>query len=223
MNAQTPNKVPGKTQGPPPNAGIPTPFQVPGDTLSSPTTSAPPISSDSHPRSKDSTSLSDVDIAGLGDPPTEDMERVADGHTRRRSSLMDGIAAGRDKSRSNKKTQPRRQRGRHQGGIDESDERKDFSDDGQTSDFSSRSTSEDMELDDISSDDGLDGEETGLTKEDRQRRRRRKKRHTRINERIAGDGMAGKEWKNLAKQSVLKRSLINALLIGLWYAPTAST
>lgn len=222
MNAQTTNRVTGKTQGPPPNAGIPTPFQIPGDTLSSPTTSAPPISSDSHPLSKDSTSLSDVDIAGLGDTRTENMEGVAGGHTRRRSSLKDGIAAGRDKSRSNNKTQPRRQRGRHQGGIDESDERKDSSDDSQSSDFSSRSASEDVELDDISSDDGLDGEETGLTKEDRRRRRRRKRRHTRIKERIAGDGMAGKEWKNLANQSVLKRSLINASLIGLWYAQPAS-
>ena len=134
---------------------------------------------------------------------------------------MDGIAAGRDKSRSDKKTRPGRLRRGNHGGIDEGNERKDFSDDGQASDFSSRSTSEDVELDDMSSDDGLDGEETGLTKEDRRRRRRRKKRHTRMNERIAGDGMAGREGKGLTDQSVLKRSLINALLIGLWYAPLA--
>lgn len=151
------------------------------------------------------------------------MEGMANGQTRRRSSLMDGIAAGRDKSRSDKKTQPRRHRKRHQGGIDEDDERKGFSDDGQTSDFSSRSTSEDVELDDMPSDDGLDGEETGLTKEDRRRKRRRKRRHTRMNERIAGDALGGREGKSLADQSVLKRSLINALLIGLWYAPLSWT
>lgn len=130
---------------------------------------------------------------------------------------MDGISAGRDKSKSDKRTQPRRQGRRSQGGIGEGDERKDFSDDGQASDLSSRSMSEDVELDDMSSDDGLDGEETGLTKEDRRRRRRRKRRHTRMNERIAGDAMAGREGKSLTDQSVLRRSLINALLIALWY------
>jgi solute carrier family 35 protein C2 len=218
MNAQTPNKVTCKTQGSPPVTGIPTSFQVPCDTLPSSTTSLPPVSPDSHPRCKDTASFADVDIAGLGDTPMEDTKGTADGHTRRRSSLMDGIAAVREKSRSDKNTQPRRQRRRHEGGIVEDDERKDFSDEGQPSEFSSRSTCEDVELDDTSSDGDLDGEETGLTKEDRRRRRRRKRRGTRMNERIAGDAMAGREWKNLANESVLKRSLVNALLIGLWYA-----
>ena len=136
---------------------------------------------------------------------------------------MDGIAAVREKSRSDKNTQPRRQRRRHESGIDEDEERKEFSDEGQPSGLSSRSTSEELELDDTSSDGDIDGEEIGLTKEDRRRRRRKKRRGTRMNKRIAGDAMAGREWKDVADQSVLKRSLVNALLIGLWYAPLSWT
>lgn len=100
--------------------------------------------------------------------------------------------------------------------MEESNEHKYPPGDGHISASSSRSTSEDVELDDLISEDGADDEETGLTKEDKRKRRRRKRRRTHMNERIAGSVTVTKEEKTLADQSVLKRSLINALLIGLW-------
>lgn len=215
MNAETTDKGDDKTQCPPA-------LQHPDDQFPLPTISTLPSSSTlASPcrHSEDSLSLSDVEIAGLVHPPTPDMDGISYGHTRRRGSLMDGVAGG-DKHKTGKK-KSRRERQRNQSGIDEGDEHKYFSDDGHASDFSSRSTSEDVELDDMLSEDGADDEETGLTKEDIRKRRRRKRRRTRLNERIAGDATGTKEEESLADQSVLKRSLINALLIGLWYASLA--
>ena len=134
---------------------------------------------------------------------------------------MDVVAGGRDKSRPDTGIESRGQRKRNQGDFDEEDERKYVSDQGHITDCSSRSTSEEVELDDMSSEDGLDDEETGLTKQNRRRRRRRKRRHTRIDERIARGDMGVKEGKDFRVQSVLKRSLINASLIGLWYSSCA--
>lgn len=80
-----------------------------------------------------------------------------------------------------------------------------------------RSTSEDVELDDLS-DDGLqDDEETGLTGKDKSKRKRRKRRNTLLDQRIAADVKITAEEKKEADQNVVKKSLINGLLIGLWY------
>lgn len=77
-------------------------------------------------------------------------------------------------------------------------------------------TSEDVELDALS-DDGLEiDEETGLTGKDRGKRKRRRRRNTLMDQRIAADRVTTEEKKE-ADQNVLKRSLINGLLIGLWY------
>jgi solute carrier family 35, member C2 len=79
------------------------------------------------------------------------------------------------------------------------------------------STSEDVELDELS-DDGLqDDEETGLTKKDKSKRKRRRRRNTLLDQRIAADVQITAEEKREADQNVVKRSLINGLLIGLWY------
>ncbi|KAJ9649066.1 hypothetical protein H2199_000979 [Coniosporium tulheliwenetii] len=76
--------------------------------------------------------------------------------------------------------------------------------------------SSDLELDEMHSDDALeDDEETGLTGVDRKARSNRKRRNTRLDERIAGEGIS-KEEKDIATQSLIRTSLINALLIGLW-------
>ncbi len=211
MNAQTTNKVNGKMQDPPPAHDH---FNLHADDiLPLPNTSSSSTLSAARHISEDTLSLSDVDIADPLQAATHEMEGLSKGHSRRRSSLINGAVGGRNKQSSGKTT-----RGGNRDGIEEDDERKNSSDDGYSSDISSRSTSEELELDYMASEDGLDGEETGLTKEDRRKKRRRRRRRTRLNERIAGDGRGSSEGKSLADQSVLRRSLINALLIGLWYA-----
>jgi solute carrier family 35 protein C2 len=79
------------------------------------------------------------------------------------------------------------------------------------------STSEDMELDNLSEDGLQDDEETGLTGKDRGRRKQRRRRNTLLDQRIAGDIKVTAEERKEADQNVLKQSLVNALLIGLWY------
>ena len=79
------------------------------------------------------------------------------------------------------------------------------------------STSEDLELEDMT-DDGLqDDEETGLTGKDKGRRKRRRRRNTLLDQRIAGESKITAEEKREADQNVIKKGLINGLLIGLWY------
>jgi solute carrier family 35, member C2 len=84
------------------------------------------------------------------------------------------------------------------------------------SDYSDES--ENLELDELDSEDNVeDDEETGLTAREQRRRRRQKRRNTRIDERIIGDLKVTKEEEREADQSVLKRSIVNVVLIGLWY------
>lgn len=83
-------------------------------------------------------------------------------------------------------------------------------------DFSSCSTSDDVELEDVPSDEGLEvDEETGLTKLERRRRRIRRKRNSRMDSRVMKEPT--NIQRRLADKAVLRRSLVNGLLIGLWY------
>jgi solute carrier family 35 protein C2 len=135
------------------------------------------------------------------------MEPEASGHRRRRSSLMnplDGNAAGKPRDRTSRSPT------KGQGSIQEDPKLERASDD-------ERSTSEDVELEDLS-DDGLqDDEETGLTGKDKTRRKRNQRRNTLLDNRIAADLKITEEEKKEADQNVVKKSLINSLLIGLWY------
>ena len=79
------------------------------------------------------------------------------------------------------------------------------------------STEEPVELDDMVSESGLsDDEETGLTSKERHERRRRKKRRTQLDARIADDIKVTKEEGKLADMNVLKRLLVNTILLGSW-------
>lgn len=78
----------------------------------------------------------------------------------------------------------------------------------------------DHAADDSFSDEDLhDDEETGLTGKDKRRKRMKKKRHTRLDQRIVKDRDGGltAEEKREADQHVFRRSVINVVLIGLWY------
>lgn len=81
--------------------------------------------------------------------------------------------------------------------------------------------SEDLdEMDFLSSDDDLhDDEETGLTVKQRRQRRRRRHQRQQLDARIAG-GKAARHIMGglgMADRTVIKRLLVNAILISLWY------
>lgn len=91
-------------------------------------------------------------------------------------------------------------------------------DDNNTSDFSSRCTSDDVELRSISTEDDMtDDEEAGLNAQDKSHRRRRRKKNTQLDHRILGVDQASKQEKSKADKNVLNALLINALLIASWY------
>lgn len=70
---------------------------------------------------------------------------------------------------------------------------------------------------DLPSDEDLhDDEETGLTGKDRRRKGRKRQRNAQLDQRIARDNL-NEDEKKAADRTVLRRLLINATLIGLWY------
>lgn len=86
------------------------------------------------------------------------------------------------------------------------------------SDGSDMTSSDDFEMDDIASDDGLeDDEETGLTSTDRQKRRRRKRRGTMLDERVVSGSDTRLEEKRLANRSFWSAFIMNGVFILLWY------
>ncbi|KAK4991891.1 hypothetical protein LTR50_001510 [Elasticomyces elasticus] len=131
------------------------------------------------------------------------------GHARRRSTSLLQSTAG-AASRSHQYTHSRSGNTAQGANRDPATEESD----------STRPSSSDLEMDDKHSDeDDEDDEETGLTKGDRRKATRRKRRNARLDERIAPAGDAGIAMaeKELAKQSFIRASIINALLIGSWY------
>ncbi|TVY36511.1 putative transporter, partial [Lachnellula occidentalis] len=134
-------------------------------------------------------------------PPDLNMQPEPSGHRRRRSTLLnttDGSARGKAPAKRNDlQEEP------NVGEVADDDDMK--------------STSDEVELDDLS-DDGLqDDEETGLTGKDKGRRKRKKRQNTQLDHRIAGETKITDEEKKEADQNVFKRSLVNGILIGLWY------
>jgi solute carrier family 35, member C2 len=70
--------------------------------------------------------------------------------------------------------------------------------------------------DDLSDEDLHDDEETGLTGRDRRRKQKKRRHNTALDNRVAGEAITAEEKKE-ADQNVIKKSLINILLILLWY------
>jgi solute carrier family 35, member C2 len=68
----------------------------------------------------------------------------------------------------------------------------------------------------LSDEDLHDDEEAGLTGKDKRRKRQRRDRNTQLDHRIVPDTITEEEKKE-ADRNVLKRLLINAALILLWY------
>jgi solute carrier family 35 protein C2 len=102
-----------------------------------------------------------------------------------------------------------RQKQKRQGGIQDWKET--------TAEEAPLATSEDLELDSMSDGGDInDDEETGLTEQDKRKRRRKRNRNSRMDQRIIGESSATAEEKKEANQAVLKKMLINCLLISLW-------
>jgi hypothetical protein len=91
-------------------------------------------------------------------------------------------------------------------------------DDRNLSDLSSRSTSDDVELQEISTEDDMtDDEELGLNAQDKRYRTRRRRNNTQFNQRVVPIDRASEQDKSKADKNFLKALLINALLIASWY------
>ncbi|KAL9101665.1 MAG: hypothetical protein Q9163_003104 [Psora crenata] len=92
------------------------------------------------------------------------------------------------------------------------------SEDGQTSDFSSISTGDEVELGYLASDYiSSEDEETGLSQEDKRRRKRRRKRDTDLVARIGGSSPSAKLGQKIADRNVVKALALNSMLVVSWY------
>lgn len=86
--------------------------------------------------------------------------------------------------------------------------------------------STDMELSEMLSSDECESdmadddydEETGLTETERKKRRKRRKRNTDPSSRIAGSQTLQAEQEGIAKTTLIRRLVINGMLIALWYS-----
>ncbi|KAK3394375.1 triose-phosphate transporter family-domain-containing protein [Podospora didyma] len=150
---------------------------------------------------------------GLGQAPDDiEMEPIVPaGHRRRRSSLINPVRGSPSRHRS---PHPRAQSIRNQanGGQDEPKILEEGSEEGLGALLSDRRGEED-----IPSDEDLhDDEEAGLTGRDRRRKRRRRNHNTLLDQRIVREKISPPDQK-AADRSVLRKLLVNACLIGLWY------
>ncbi|KAL6714609.1 hypothetical protein ACLMJK_008034 [Lecanora helva] len=147
------------------------------------------------------------------DRPSSDMDGIGDAHRRRRAQLMASLENGGTGAKNHKHKQFRGQR---DAGASDDKNMAYASDDGHGSDYSSMSTSDDVELSHFARGDALsDDEETGLTRKDKEHRKRKRRRNTHLDGRIAGNVKSSK--KEQADKNVLKALLINILLILAWY------
>ncbi|KAI1755294.1 triose-phosphate transporter family-domain-containing protein [Xylaria castorea] len=141
-------------------------------------------------------------------PEDIEMDAIAPaGHRRRRSTLSAGLntsvppttRTGRPRATSIKNT------GETEPKISEED----------LIPYASRPNA--REDDDSLSDEDLhDDEETGLTNKDKRRKRNKRRRNTRLDQRIVRDNLTDEERKQ-ADQDVMRKLVVNAALIGLWY------
>ncbi|KAK2041275.1 triose-phosphate transporter [Colletotrichum somersetense] len=203
----------------------PSPLLLPPPTASSPghATTSPISATPDDPRSQDVVVATDLvhaysnsgsastltntnneDPARARDPVAEqefEMEPLKGaGHRRRRSSLMQNAGS------SNHHKAPSRTQGNlsEEPKISEEDFR------------ATPSASKDAENDSFSDEDLHDDEEMGLTKKDKNRKKKKKRNNTRLDQRIVR-GEISVEEKKEADKNVIRRSVINVVLILLWY------
>ncbi len=185
-----------------------------------PDSPSPPVKESHSRRSTPSVSSLSSQDSALGtdadDRPSSNMDGVGDAYRRRRAQLMAGLENGNATGKRHGRKHSRRQ---GNGPGTPNDKHVAYSsDDGHGSDFSSMSTSDDVELSQLASGDALtDDEETGLTTKDKEHRKRKRRRNTRMDGRIAGNVKTSKQERKDADRNVLKAMIINVLLIAAWY------
>ncbi|KAL8771900.1 MAG: hypothetical protein Q9209_002838 [Squamulea sp. 1 TL-2023] len=187
----------------------------PASCFPAPTLSTPPSPSAA---SSNDSEHSALDAAARVHPPTPDMDGP-DGYIRRRPLLMENEDPH-PGAKSEKRSRSRRHRRRTSQvpGEEDLQHAAHASDDGHGSIHSTPSTSEDVEMEPLATDEGMtDDEEAGLTGKDKRRRKRRRTLNTKLDERIAGSSGADPSGWSLADRNVIKASLINVLLIASWY------
>ena len=151
--------------------------------------------------SQEASSASDTDA------DTSDMDGVGDGYRRRRAQLMAGLENG------NAKRKKSRRSGWQQHSVVDGA----FPSDSD-SEFSSFSTSDDVEMSRLAADDPLDDdEETALTRKDKEHKKRKRRKHRGLDTRIGGSLKTSKQDQKEADRTVLKSMIINVLLIASWY------
>ena len=172
-------------------------------------------SSRSSIESQDPAASTDADADLLA----SDMDGAVVGYRRRRAQLMDRLENGNEGRKKSSKEHVHRHRNTS-GVPDEEDKQLAYSsDESHGSDFSSRTTSEDFELDHLTMEDPFsDDEEAGMTKKDKRHRKRRRRKALRMDERFAGNIKEQRPNKALTRNDVYKAWLINALLVASWYA-----
>ncbi|KAB8303247.1 hypothetical protein EYC80_004691 [Monilinia laxa] len=138
-------------------------------------------------------------------PTDPNMNPQPSGHRRRRSSMMNNLDTSSRAPRAK-----RSPRSATFGGDSKLGDR--------VSDDDSRSTSDDMELNNFSEEGDLqDDEETGLTAKSKAKRKKKKIRNQSMDHRIVGDNIVTKDEKKEADWNVVRKSLMNGVLISLWY------
>ncbi|CAD6576255.1 MAG: hypothetical protein ASARMPRED_007667 [Alectoria sarmentosa] len=148
---------------------------------------------------------------------SSDMDRAGDGYRRRRAQLMDGLENGGPRRKISSKKHVRGHRNRSGAPDEENKQLVYSSDEGLGSDISSRTTSEDFELDHLTAEDPFsDDEETGMTKKDKRHRKRRRRKAIRMDERFAGNVKTPRPNKKFTYSEIYKAWLINALLVASW-------
>ena len=156
--------------------------------------------------------------AALAGVRTSNINMEGSGHRRRRSSLLNNLETSIPSAKSKTKTtfspiQPGKDNIQEEWKLGDSAHSV-----GDRHSEDDRSTSVDMELEDLEEEEGLqDDEEAGLTGRDKSRRRDKRRRNTLLDQRVAPEVPITAEEKKEADRSVVKKSLINGLLIGLWY------
>ena len=170
------------------------------------------------PRSSVDSQDSAVTTNADADLLSSDMDVVGDGYRRRRAQLMHGLENG----NARKKSSSKKHLHRHRDAEAPDEENKQLvysSDEGNGSDLSSRTTSDDFELDHFTAEDPFgDDEEMGMTRNEVMHRKRRRRKALRMDERFAGNVKASKQNMTSTYSGVYKAWLINALLVASWYA-----
>ena len=164
--------------------------------------------------SQDSAASTDTDA-----DISSDMDGAGDGYRRRRALLMDSLENENARSKLSRKKHGHRYRNASGASDEENKQLVYTSDDGHGSDFSSRTTSDDFELDHLTTEGPLsDDAETGMMKKDQKRRKRRRRKAARMDERFAGSIKASKPNRKFTYREMYQAWLINALLVASWYA-----